>query len=177
CVVSVSMLAEGWDCAPVTPVLGVRAFGTRVLCEQVMGRGLRRRSYTVGDDGMMTPEYADIFGVPFSGFPVAGLPEERAPATPKPGKAVRAIPERLIGSPWLEVTFPRVVGYRFDVPADRLTAKFDQSHREVLTTQDIPTTTLNAPIVGEKAELTLAEAKGLRPQAVAFRLATHLQQP
>jgi type III restriction enzyme len=176
CVVSVSMLTEGWDCKTVTHILGVRAFGTRLLCEQVMGRGLRRRSYTVGDDGMMTPEYADIFGVPFSGFPVAGLPEDRAPATPKPGKAVRAIPERLIGSPWLEVTFPRVVGYRFDVPAERLTAKFDKSHREVLTTQDLPTSTLNAPIYGEKAELTLKETEALRPQTVAFQLATHLQQ-
>jgi type III restriction enzyme len=175
CVVSVSMLTEGWDCTTVTHILGVRAFGTRLLCEQVMGRGLRRRSYTVGD-GLMTPEYADIFGVPFSGFPVAGLPEDRAPATPKPGKAVRAVPERLLGAPWLAVTFPRVVGYRFDVPAERLTAKFDPSHREVLTTQDIPTNTLNALIVGEKAELTLEEAKTLRPQTVAFRLATHLQQ-
>ena len=67
------MLTEGWDCNTVTHILGVRAFGTRLLCEQVMGRGLRRRSYTVGDDGKLTPEYADIFGVPFSGFPVAGL--------------------------------------------------------------------------------------------------------
>jgi type III restriction enzyme len=176
CVVSVSMLTEGWDCNTVTHILGVRAFGTRLLCEQVMGRGLRRQSYTAGDDGMLTPEYADIFGVPFSGFPVAGLPEERAPATPRPGKAVRAIPERLIGAPWLEVTFPRVVGYRFDVPAERLTARFDASHREVLTTQDIPTSTLDAPIVGEKAEITLEEMKSLRPQTVAFMLATHLQQ-
>src|SRR5205807_7733200 len=166
CVVSVSMLTEGWDCNTVTHILGVRAFGTRLLCEQVMGRGLRRRSYTVGDDGMMTPEYADIFGVPFSGFPVAGLPEERAPATPKPGKAVRAIPERLIGSPRLEVTFPRVLGYRFDVPAERLTATFNATHRVVLTTQDVPTHTLDAPIVGEKAELTLEAAKELRPQTV-----------
>src|SRR5262249_55074472 len=135
------------------------------------------------DNGMLTPEYADIYGVPFSGFPVAGLPEERAPATPKPGKAVRAVPERLLAldedskpRSYLEVTFPRVVGYRFDVPAERLPAKFDKSHREVLTTQDIPTRTLNAPIVGEKAELTLEEAKELRPQAVVFLLATHLQQ-
>jgi len=176
CVVSVSMLTEGWDCNTVTHILGVRAFGTRLLCEQVMGRGLRRRSYTVGDDGLLTPEYADIYGVPFSGFPVAGLPEKRAPATTKPGKSVRAIPERLIDSPWLEVTFPRVSGYRFDIPAERLTATFDKSHREILTTQDIPTRTLNAPIFGEKAELTLEEAKGLRPQTVAFMLATHLQQ-
>jgi type III restriction enzyme len=176
CVVSVSMLTEGWDCNTVTHILGVRAFGTRLLCEQVMGRGLRRTSYATGDDGMLTPEYADIFGVPFSGFPVAGLPETRTPPTPKPGKAVRAVPERLIGAPWLEVSFPRVVGYRFDIPAERLSARFDPSHREVLTTQDIPTNTLNAPIVGEKAELTLDEARRLRPQAVAFRLATHLQQ-
>jgi len=176
CVVSVSMLSEGWDCATVTHILGVRAFGTRLLCEQVMGRGLRRRSYTVDDDGMMTPEYADIFGVPFSGFPVAGLPEDRAPAVRKSGKGVRSLPERLVDSPWLEVTFPRVVGYRFDVPADRLSAKFDGTHREVLTTQDMPTNTTNAPIVGEQTELTLEEAKELRPQTIAFRLATHLQQ-
>src|SRR5207244_10899002 len=107
CVVSVSMLTEGWDCNTVTHILGVRAFGTRLLCEQVMGRGLRRMRRIVADDGLLTPEYADIFGVPFTGFPVAGLPEERAPATPKPGKAVRAIPERLIDAPWREVTFPR----------------------------------------------------------------------
>jgi type III restriction enzyme len=170
------MLTEGWDCNTVTHILGVRAFGTRLLCEQVMGRGLRRRSYTVDENGMFTPEYADIFGVPFSGFPVAGLPETKAPATPKPGKAVRAVPERLADAPWLEVTFPRVVGYRFDVPAERLTATFGPAHRVVLTTQDLPTSTLNAPIYGEKAELTLREMESLRPQTVAFQLATHLQQ-
>ena len=63
--------------------------------------------------------------MPFTGFPVAGLPEDRNPPTPKPGKAVQAVAERLLDAPWLEVTFPRVVGYRFDVPAERLTAKFD----------------------------------------------------
>ncbi|MFO0800078.1 MAG: DEAD/DEAH box helicase family protein [Gemmataceae bacterium] len=176
CVVSVSMLTEGWDCNTVTHILGVRAFGTRLLCEQVMGRGLRRRSYAVGDDGMLAPEYADIFGVPFTGFPVAGLAEERTPPTPKPGKAVRAMPERLTAAPWLEVTFPRVVGYRFDVPAEQLSAQFDTSHKVVLTTQDLPTSTLNAPIYGEKAEFTLKETAALRPQAVAFTLATHLQR-
>lgn len=176
CVVSVSMLTEGWDCNTVTHILGVRAFGTRLLCEQVMGRGLRRQSYTVDDNGMLTPEYADIFGVPFSGFAVAGLPEGRTPPTPKPGKAVRAIPERLIDAPWLEVRFPRVLSYRFDVPADRLSAKFDATHRVILTTQDIPTRTVDSPIIGEKAVLTLEEMKDLRPQTVAFQLATHLQQ-
>src|SRR5262249_56283059 len=56
CVVSVSMLTEGWDCTTVTHILGVRAFGTRLLCEQVMGRGLRRRSYAADDTGMVRPE-------------------------------------------------------------------------------------------------------------------------
>jgi type III restriction enzyme len=56
CVVSVTMLTEGRDCNTVTHILGVRAFGTRLLCEQVMGRGLRRRSHATGDDGMLTPE-------------------------------------------------------------------------------------------------------------------------
>lgn len=92
CVVSVSMLTEGWDAQTVSHILGVRAFGTRLLCEQVMGRGLRRTSYTVGDDGMMTPEYADIFGVPFSGFPVAGLPEERT--RPHRSRARQSAPSR-----------------------------------------------------------------------------------
>ncbi|OWK41026.1 Type III restriction-modification enzyme, helicase subunit [Fimbriiglobus ruber] len=148
-----------------------------------MGRGLRRRSYAVEPDGRLAPEYADIYGVPFSGFPVAGLPETRTPPTPKPGKTVRAVPERLLapdetGRPrdYLEVTFPRVVGYHFDVPAERLRAKFDQAHRIVLTTQDIPTWVKNAPVVGASTVLTLEEAQAARPQTVAFRLATHLQQ-
>jgi type III restriction enzyme len=64
-VVSVSMLTEGWDANTVTHVLGVRAFGTQLLCEQVVGRGLRRRSYVVGDNGRFEPEYAEVSGVPF----------------------------------------------------------------------------------------------------------------
>src|SRR5688572_22661138 len=62
----------------------------------------RWRSYTADEKGMLTPEYADIFGVPFSGFPVAGLPGACAPATPKPGKAFRAVPEQLAAPPWRE---------------------------------------------------------------------------
>ena len=59
CVVSVSMLTEGWDANTVTHILGVRAFGSQLLCEQVVGRGLRRRSYAVNDEGMFEPEYAE----------------------------------------------------------------------------------------------------------------------
>lgn len=71
CVVSVSMLTEGWDANNVTHILGVRAFGTQLLCEQVVGRGLRRQSYELGQDRdlegnpLFEPEYADILGIPF----------------------------------------------------------------------------------------------------------------
>src|SRR5207248_10530549 len=69
CVVSVSMLTEGWDANTVTHILGVRAFGTQLLCEQVVGRGLRRRSYAADENGFFTPEYADVYGVPVQFIP------------------------------------------------------------------------------------------------------------
>src|SRR2546427_2427419 len=75
CVVSVSMLTEGWDANTVTHVLGVRAFGTQLLCEQVVGRGLRRMSYSLNDGGHFDPEYAEVYGVPFSFIPCAGTRE------------------------------------------------------------------------------------------------------
>src|SRR5438105_14101492 len=64
CVVSVSMLTEGWDANTVTHILGVRAFGTQLLCEQVVGRGLRRQSYDLNEDGLSDVEHADILGIP-----------------------------------------------------------------------------------------------------------------
>ncbi len=65
CVVSVSMLTEGWDANTVTHVLGVRAFGTQLLCEQVIGRALRRQSYELNEEGLFNVEYADVLGIPF----------------------------------------------------------------------------------------------------------------
>ena len=72
CVVSVSMLTEGWDANTVTHILGVRAFSTQLLCEQVVGRGLRRMSKTLNKDGRFDPEYAEVYGIPFSFIPCAG---------------------------------------------------------------------------------------------------------
>src|SRR5204862_2444493 len=65
CVVSVSMLTEGWDANTVTHVLGVRAFGTQLLCEQVIGRALRRQSYDLNEQRLFNVEYADVLGIPF----------------------------------------------------------------------------------------------------------------
>ena len=92
CVVSVSMLTEGWDANTVTHVLGVRAFSTQLLCEQVVGRALRRRSYELRDDdsGLFPPEYADVYGVPFSFLPTSGRADP--PPPPKPVTRVKALP-------------------------------------------------------------------------------------
>jgi len=165
CVVSVSMLTEGWDANTVTHVLGVRAFGTQLLCEQVVGRALRRMSYAANDSGHFEPEYAEVYGVPFSFIPCSGATTE-----PKPGPLptrVRAIESRIA----CEITFPRLLGYRYDVTGERLTATFTDESRLTLSTADIPTRTENAPIVGESSIHTLDDLKRRRPNEVAFLLA------
>ena len=88
CVVSVSMLTEGWDANTVTHILGVRAFGTQLLCEQVVGRGLRRQSYDLNEQGLFNPEYADILGIPFD---FTAAPVVSKPVRPKPTIRVHAV--------------------------------------------------------------------------------------
>ncbi|MGH2801412.1 MAG: BPTD_3080 family restriction endonuclease, partial [Thermoleophilaceae bacterium] len=108
CVVSVSMLTEGWDANTVTHILGVRAFGTQLLCEQVVGRGLRRTSYVPSEDGLLDPEYAEVYGVPFSFIPTSG--SAPTPRLAKPMTRVRALPKRAA----CEIRFPKIVGYRYE---------------------------------------------------------------
>ena len=165
CVVSVSMLTEGWDANTVTHILGVRAFGTQLLCEQVVGRGLRRMSYVANEQGMFEPEYAEVYGVPFSFIP--STEPGRDPLPPRPITRVRALENR-IGT---EITFPRLVGYRYDLGGERLVARFTEDSRLALSTHDIPTWTESAPIVGESRIDTLDDLKARRPQEVAFLLA------
>jgi type III restriction enzyme len=127
CVVSVSMLTEGWDTNTVTHIVGVRAFGTQLLCEQVVGRALRRQSYDLDPNtGLLPVEYADILGIPFA-FTAKPVP---APITaPKPLFRVQAIKQRAA----LEIVFPRVEGYRVDLPGERLQAHFSEDSRLILT--------------------------------------------
>jgi type III restriction enzyme len=165
CVVSVSMLTEGWDTNTVTHILGVRAFGTQLLCEQVVGRGLRRMSYAVNDEGKFDVEYAEVYGVPFSFIPTA---DAAVPATPGPiPTRVRALDDRIA----CEITFPRLQGYRYELSGARLRAEFTADSRLSLSTADIPTETVNAPIVGERAIMTLDELRSRRENEVAFLLA------
>ena len=163
CVVSVSMLTEGWDANTVTHILGVRAFGTQLLCEQVVGRGLRRRSHAVGDDGRFVPEYAEVYGVPFSFIPTGG---SAGPAPPARVHRVRALEERADK----EITFPRAIGYRHEIEGQRLAAVFTDASRMTLSTKDVPSKTDVHPIVGEKTTHTLDELRQRRPQEVAFAI-------
>ncbi len=165
CVVSVSMLTEGWDANTVTHVLGVRAFSTQLLCEQVVGRALRRRSYTLNDDGMFNPEYAEVYGVPFSFIPMSG-----SGVDVKPGNMptrVRSIESRS----HLRITFPHVLGYRFEFGADILSANFTDESKMSLSTLDLPTETENAPIVGESSTHNLDNYRSRRENEVIFSVA------
>jgi type III restriction enzyme len=127
CVVSVSMLTEGWDANTVTHVLGIRAFGTQLLCEQVIGRALRRQSYEQNEQGLFNVEYADVFGIPFD---FTAKPIIAPPQPPRETVQVKAMrPERDA----LEIRFPRVEGYRVELPEERLSADFNDDSILVLS--------------------------------------------
>ncbi|ONH34889.1 MULTISPECIES: BPTD_3080 family restriction endonuclease [Protofrankia] len=164
CVVSVSMLTEGWDANTVTHILGVRAFGSQLLCEQVVGRGLRRRSYTVNEDGMFEPEYAEVYGVPFSFIRVS--PENADPRPRRPQTQVKAVEDRADA----RIVFPKLDGYRIEIPDGRLTADFGREHHFEVPF-DIASWTEIRGVVGEQEVHDLSELAGKRPQEVAFRLA------
>ena len=167
CVVSVSMLTEGWDANTVSHVLGVRAFGTQLLCEQVVGRALRRQSYDLNEDGLFDVEYADVLGIPFD---FTAKPVVVTPKPPRETIQVRAVrPERDA----LEIRFPRVAGYRVELPQERLKAKFNQDSVLQLTPDLVgPSITRNQGIIGEGVDLNLVHTNDLRPSTLLFHL-TH----
>ena len=107
CIVSVGMLTEGWDCNTVTHIVGLRPFMSQLLCEQVVGRGLRRASYDIGADGKLEEEVAKVFGVPFEVIPFKE--NKGTPAPPKPKRHhIRAVPEKAAYA----IRFPRVEAYQ-----------------------------------------------------------------
>ncbi|MEW6672215.1 MAG: BPTD_3080 family restriction endonuclease [Thermodesulfobacteriota bacterium] len=169
CVVSVSMLTEGWDARTVTHVLGVRAFGTQLLCEQVIGRALRRQSYDLNEDGLFNVEYADVLGIPFD---FTAKPVVAPPQPPRETIHVRAVrPER----DRLEIRFPRVVGYRVELPEERLTAEFNDDSVMELTPDLVGATeTQNSGIIGKRVDLNLVHTGDVRPSQVLYELVSHL---
>jgi type III restriction enzyme len=169
CVVSVSMLTEGWDANTVTHVLGVRAFGTQLLCEQVIGRALRRQSYELNENNRFSVEYADILGIPFDFTAEPVISQPQPPRETVQVKAVR--PDR----DHLEIQFPRVAGYRVDIPNETLTAQFDENSTLELTPDLIGATqTRNEGIIGESADLNLVHTGQVRPSQVLYELTSHL---
>jgi type III restriction enzyme len=170
CVVSVSMLTEGWDANTVTHILGVRAFGTQLLCEQVIGRALRRQSYDMNEEGLFNVEYADVLGIPFD---FTAKPVVAPPQPPRETIHVKAvIPDRDA----CEIRFPRVEGYRVELPDERLEAKFTAESTLVLTPDDVgPTITRNEGIVGQGIDLTLEQVnRDMRPSTLLMHLTKHL---
>lgn len=169
CVVSVSMLTEGWDTNTVTHVLGVRAFGTQLLCEQVIGRALRRQSYDLNENGMFNVEYADVLGIPFD---FTAKPVIAPPQPPRETIHVKAVrPDR---DP-LEIEFPRVAGYRVELPEERLTAEFNEDSILELTPDLVgPSITQNSGIIGETVNLSLAHLGDMRRSTLLFHVTQRL---
>lgn len=165
CVVSVSMLTEGWDANTVTHILGIRAFRSRLLCEQVVGRALRRRSYAVNDDGCFDAEYAEVYGVPFD-----FIPSDRVVPNPKPKTPtahVHAMPERSD----YRIEFPKLEGYRVEIPDEQLHHDFTEESRLHVTKETVATWTSTMGWAGTGEEQDLDEYRNARKQRVAYEIA------
>ena len=169
CVVSVSMLTEGWDANTVTHILGIRAFGTQLLCEQVIGRALRRQSYDLNEENLFNIEYADIFGIPFD---FTAKPVIAPPQTQRETVQVKAMrPER----DGLAIRFPRVEGYRVELPEERLTATFNADSILELSPDLVgPSITRNSGIIGEGVDLNLEHLGDMRPSTLLFHVTKRL---
>ncbi|WP_329176821.1 BPTD_3080 family restriction endonuclease [Streptomyces sp. NBC_01477] len=168
CVVSVSMLTEGWDANTVTHILGVRAFGSHLLCEQVVGRGLRRISYAVNGEGLLEPEYADVYGIPFQFIQTDPNRELKSKPRPEP-KHVRAMKDR----EHLRITFPRLEGYRVEIEEAQFFADF--THAEPFkVNEEVATRATVEGLVGESVEHSLGSGREVRVQQVAFKVASRV---
>lgn len=182
CVVSVNMLSEGWDANNVTHILGLRAFHSQLLCEQVVGRGLRRMDYTPDPQtGRLTEEYVDVFGVPFSLIPFKGRPPgDPPPPDDRPKHEVMALPERAA----FEMRFPVVEGFVVDLQRHLVHCDVASMQRIVLDPVATPTAAFVRPQVGYAIgtpgqmtgfgfELFTREAyyRETHPQTIAFEIA------
>ncbi len=182
CVVSVNMLSEGWDANNVTHILGLRAFHSQLLCEQVVGRGLRRMDYTPDPDtGLLTAEYVDVFGVPFSLIPFKG--REAGKGTPpedRPKHEVMALPERKA----FEIRFPVVEGYVVSLKRNRIACDVGLLERTALDPSTTPVAAFVQPQVSYKIGPPTAYGgfgietvdrqgyyRSVHPQTIAFEIA------
>ncbi len=176
CVVSVAMLTEGWDANTVTQILGLRAFTSQLLCEQVVGRGLRRMNYTPDPaTGLLTEEYCDVYGVPFSVIPFRGRPVNKPEPDDTPPNLVKALPERAA----MEMRFPVVEGYAFALRRNLI--RCDVAAMEVLRIEPNlePTGTFVRPQVGVQVSRGMASTQSPfgydQQNRSAYYESTHVQ--
>lgn len=175
-VISVSMLSEGWDAKNVTQIMGLRAFSSQLLCEQVIGRGLRRVSYEVDENGMLEPEYVNIFGVPF-----AFIPHEGGTAAPRPPRPKVQI-EPSSNKADFAIEFPNVLRvntiYRTELSLDYSQIK----PIEISPDDTITETELGGVIESDVTPANIQEvdikefAEKYRRQFVIFRMASNIFQ-
>ncbi len=163
-VISVAMLSEGWDAANVTHIMGLRAFTSQLLCEQVIGRGLRRVAHDMDEHGLFLPEYVNIFGVPLSIFQDVGE-EGEAPPPPKPSVRIEVEPDRN----HLEIRWPNI--QRIDhVLKQELVLDWDQVEPLTLDPMDTPLNAEVAPSLTGFANLAMVSEIDLEKALEEFRL-------
>ena len=149
-VISVGMLSEGWDAQTVTHIMGLRAFTSQLLCEQVVGRGLRRTSYDVDQKtGLFLPEYVNIFGVPFTFMPHEGDDDALPPPPPQPSSRVQPLAERR----HLEISWPNILRIEHEY---RPELSLDPAKSKPLTIDayDTPTIADLAPVIDGKPDFS-----------------------
>jgi type III restriction enzyme len=163
-VISVGMLSEGWDAKTVTHIMGLRAFTSQLLCEQVVGRGLRRTSYEVDSKtGLFEPEHVNIFGVPFTFLPHEGG-EDGPPPPPQPKTAVEPDPAKS----YFEISWPNVV--RIDrVFQPVLTLDWERAGRLELDAARTVQVAELAPVLDGKPDVTRIGRIELERLARRFR--------
>ena len=173
-VISVGMLSEGWDAKTVTHIMGLRAFSSQLLCEQVVGRGLRRTSYDVGEDGLFEPEYVNIFGVPFTFLPHEGGSDGPPPPPPPPKTRIEPVKEKALH----EIIIPNVLRidhvYKPQLAIDMTKVKtLALDPYESITEAELAAMIAGKPNPAALTEIDLKEiAEKLRTQSVVFRIAS-----
>ncbi len=169
CVVSVSMLTEGWDANTVTHVLGVRAFGTQLLCEQAVGRALRRQSYDLNEQGLFDANTPTCWAFPSTSPPSRSI---IPPPTPRETVQVRAIRPNATTA---RFAFPACLGYRVELPEERLDADFTADSTLALTPELVgPTETRVQGLIGESEDLTVEHLGNMRRAALEYHLTWRL---
>lgn len=167
CVISVSMLTEGWDANTVTHIMGIRAFGSQLLCEQVAGRALRRQNYFLDKSGKYPPEYAHIIGVPFKMFKGG----KTTVVPPAETTHICALKERSK----LEIRFPQVTGYRIESVEREIQANFDDIEMYELDGSKYPAETeMGSAFLPGTQKMTLEQVKQRREQELIYLVTKYL---